>query len=60
MSANGSDIKILGETKVEMYLNGVKFCQNIAVAKECNPHFLLGADFLMANKAVINYKTGTL
>ena len=60
MSASGSDIKIIGETKVEMCLNGVKFCQNIAIAKELNPHFLLGADFLIANKAVINYRTGTL
>ena len=60
VSANGSDIKIIGETKVEMYLNGVKFCQNIAIAKELNPHFLLGADFLIANKAVINYRTGIL
>jgi len=60
VSANNSGIKIIGETKVEMYLNGVKFCQNIVIAKELNPHFLLGADFLIANKAVINYRTGTL
>ena len=43
-----------------MYLNGVKFCENIAIAKELNPHFLLGEDFLIANKAVINYRTGML
>jgi len=39
VSANGSDIKIIGETKVEMYLNGVKFCQNVAIAKELKPSF---------------------
>jgi len=60
VSANGSDIKIIGETKVEMYLSGVKFDQNIAIAKELNPHFLLGAEFLSANKAVIDYRTGML
>jgi len=46
VSANGSDIKIIAESRVEMYLKGVKFCQNVAIAKELNPHFLLGADFL--------------
>jgi len=60
LSANGLDIKIIGETRVEMYLNGVKFCQNVAIAKELNPHFLLGPDFLSANKAVIDYRTSML
>ena len=46
MSANGSDIKIIGETKVEMYLNGVKFCQNIAIAKELILTFFLEQTFL--------------
>ena len=58
--ANGSDIKIIGETRVDMYLNGVKFCPNVAIARELNPYFLLGADFLSANEALIDYRTGML
>jgi len=60
LSANGSEIKIVYQAEVEIYLKGLKIYQTVGIAKELNPHFLLGVDFLSANKATICYKTGTL
>ena len=60
LSANRTEIKIIGQAEVEIHLKGLKFYQHVVVAKEINPQFLFGVDFLSANEARICYKAGTL
>jgi len=60
LSANGTDIKIISQVEVQIYLKGLKFYQHVGTAKELNPQFLLRVDFLSANEARICYKTDTL
>jgi len=50
LSANGTEIKIISQAEVEIYLKGLKFYQHVAIAKELNPQFLLPVDFLIVSQ----------
>ena len=55
LSANGSEVEIIGHVVAELYLKGLKVTHQMEVAKSLSPSFILGMDFLMANQAGINY-----
>jgi len=55
LSANGSEVEIIGHVVAELYLKGLKVTHQMEVAKSLTPSFILGMDFLMANQAGINY-----
>lgn len=40
-SANGSEIQIIVQAEVEIYLKGLRFYQRVEIAKELKPQFLL-------------------
>ena len=49
LSANGSEMAIIGHVKAELYLRGLKVKHYMEVAKSLSPPFILGRDFLTAN-----------
>jgi len=55
VSANGSELEMLGYATSEFYFKGLKIEHIIGVVKELSPRFLLGVDFLSANGACIDY-----
>ena len=55
LSANGSEVEIVGHVVAELYLKCLKVTHQMEVAKSLSPSFILGMDFLMVNQAGINY-----
>jgi len=55
LSANGSEVEIIGHVMAELYLKGLKVTHQMEVVKSLSPFFILGMDFFMANQAGINY-----
>jgi len=55
LSANGSEVEIIGHVVAELYLKGLRVIHQMEVAKSLSPSFILGMVFLMANQAGINY-----
>ena len=55
VSANGSDIEIVGYTTVDLYFKGLRVEQKLGIAKQLSPSFLLGVNFLSQTGAAIDY-----
>jgi len=55
LSANGSEVEIIGHVVAELYLKGLKVEHRMEVAKSLSLPFILGMDLLMANQACMNY-----
>ena len=50
MTANGSNLKVLGKTKVRIRVAGIDTWHTVIVAKNLAQHIILGNDFLSANQ----------
>jgi len=55
VSANGSNLELVGCTTPELYFKGLKIEHTLVVAKELSPSFLIGVDFLSTYGARIDY-----
>ena len=54
--ATGTRIALVGETDIDMYIQGLRVTQRVKIARELQPRFLLGMDFLSDNvgQSVLN------
>jgi len=53
--ATGTEIVVVGKADVNMYIQGLHVTQSVMIAKELQPRFVLGMDFLSANIAVVSF-----
>ena len=58
VSANGGKITTVGTVTMDLYLQGgAKMEHVVAVAEELIPNFILGMNFLLENRANLNFAT---
>jgi len=55
ITADGTEIRVIGKTTTELYFKGLKVPFTIQVARHLEPNFLLGVDFMSMNSAVVDY-----
>jgi predicted aspartyl protease len=60
VSANNEKIDIHGVRDVNIFINGVKYCHSVLIAKDLAHHCLLGTDFLRKHNAKIDFQTVTI
>ena len=54
-SANGSEVKVLGETNLNFKIGGIKIEQKFTIVSNLNRNIILGSDFLEDNDTRIYY-----
>ena len=59
-SVNGEQLKVHGQVKLELILNGVKLEHNFYVVSNMNRNLILGQDWLMKNGVRLYYDLGCL
>ena len=59
-SVNGEQLKVHGQVKLELILNGVKLEHNFYVVSNMNRNLILGQDWLIKNGVKIYYDLGCL
>jgi len=60
LGATGTKIVLLGETDLDMYIQGLRVTQCVKIAQELQPRFLLGTDFLTKNVGAVYFKSRVL
>ena len=60
VAATGQRLCNVGKVTINLYIKGLKIVHSFIVVKDLFPNFLLGANFLRKNSAVIDYSNNTV